>query len=380
MKIAIIQPRTPYHIAGSEKVFLKHAEFLSGLGHVIDFYTSIPKGLGDTGLFKEFIARKLPRINLFRFDISSSVPDLYRNDPDVGHVRWVTESLAFNERIFDELKSNRPDVILSYYLPDSILKPSGMPNVIYLSGYPSQPIPWYRAFIKFCDATISISSNVAQKWIEELKEVKFNYVLGTGVDYPLLIKSKIVSRAKYNLVYAGRLIKRKGVLTLLDAFRKIVTKNNDVHLWIIGDGELNTVLRNRIVDFGLNDNVTMTGVIDNPYDYFALADICLFPSHEGDGLMGTVLESMSAGKPVITTTNNGNEDVISNGESGILIEPKNIEAIVSAVNGLLDNDTQRKVMGKKAQSFIAQNSTWNKNAKQLSNVLVDVVERATKRL
>lgn len=42
MKIAIVQPRTSYYVAGSEKVSLKHAEYLSLLGHDIDFYTSIP--------------------------------------------------------------------------------------------------------------------------------------------------------------------------------------------------------------------------------------------------------------------------------------------------------------------------------------------------
>jgi glycosyltransferase involved in cell wall biosynthesis len=321
MRIAIIQPRTPYHVAGSEKVSLKHAEHLSKLGHIIDFYTSIPTGLEETFLFKEFIARGLENVNMLRFDISNSVRGLYEQKPDTDHVRWVTESIAFDEKIFEAIGQNKPDVILSYYLPDNLFKPAGIPNVLYLSGYPSKPVPWYKAFIKFCSATISISSVVSEKWSEYLTHTHFKYSLGTGVDYPLVIREKIQPKAKYNLVFAGRLIERKGIITLIDAFKQVVAEHNDIHLWVLGDGELRQNIEKKIDEFNLNEKVSVLGLVSNPYDYFSMADICIFPSHQGDGLMGTVLESMAAGKPVITTTANGNEDVIENGENGILIKP-----------------------------------------------------------
>ena len=105
-------------------------------------------------MFKEFVDKKLPNVNIIRFNISESISDLYTTKSDRDHVRWVTESVAFDEKIFEELKKNKPDVILSYYLPDNLFKPSNIPNVIYLSGYPSERVPWYKAFIRFCDATI----------------------------------------------------------------------------------------------------------------------------------------------------------------------------------------------------------------------------------
>jgi glycosyltransferase involved in cell wall biosynthesis len=238
MRIAIIQPRTPYHVAGSEKVSLKHAEYLSKLGHTIDFYTSTPKGLGETFLFKEFRGKELENVNILRFDISNSVPGLYEQKPDADHVRWVTESLAFDEKIFEAINKDKPDIILSYYLPDSLFKPVGVPNVLYLSGYPSKPVPWYKSFIKFCTATISISSIVSEKWSEYLQDNSLKYSLGTGVDYPLMIQEKIQPKAKYNLVFAGRLIERKGIITLIDAFRQVTSEHTDIHLWVLGDGEL----------------------------------------------------------------------------------------------------------------------------------------------
>jgi len=372
MRIAIIQPRTPYHVAGSEKVSLKHAEYLSKIGHTIDFYTSTPEGLEETFLFKEFVGKKLEKVNMLRFDISNSVPGLYEQKPDTDHVRWVTESLAFDEKIFEAIGRNKPDVILSYYLPDSLFKPTGIPNVLYLSGYPSKPVPWYKSFIRFCSATISISSIVSEKWSEYLTNTHLKYSLGTGVDYPLVIREKIQPKAKYNLVFAGRLIERKGILTLIDAFNEVASEHDDIHLCILGDGELRQSVEEKIAKSGIGEKVSMQGLVDNPYDYFAMADICIFPSHRGDGLMGTVLESMAAGKPVITTINNGNEDVIENGKNGILINPNDVKSLKQAIIDLLNDKDKRKELGENAEKFIAEHVAWEKNTKKLSDILTEI--------
>lgn len=372
MRIAIIQPRTPYHVAGSEKVSLKHAEYLSKLGHTIDFYTSIPHGLDETFLFKEFTGKELKNVNMLRFDISNSVHGLYEQKLDTDHVRWVTESLAFDEKIFETIKQNKPDIILSYYLPDNLFKPTDIPNVLYLSGYPSKPVPWYKAFIKFCNATISISSIVSEKWSEYLKDTPLKYSLGTGVDYPFTIQDEIQPKAKYNLVFAGRLIERKGIITLIDAFRQVMNEREDIHLWILGDGELRESINNKIKEFNLTEKVSLVGLVNNPYDYFLMADICVFPSHQGDGLMGTVLESMAAGKPVITTINNGNEDVIESDENGVLINPNDVPSLKQAIVDLIDDAGKRKKIGENAEKFIAEHVAWEKNAEKLSEILMDI--------
>ncbi len=379
MKIAIIQPRTSYFVSGSEKISLKHAEFLAKLGHTVDLYTSDFKGIEHTTLFKDFLNKKIRGVNIFYYNASELSPGIYDREPDREHVRWRDESESFNRLIFKDLNDNKPDIILAYYLPDNISKPRHIPNVVYLSGYSKNPIPFYKKYIESCDATIAISEVVSEKWTEEKKNVRLNYIHGTGVDYPLVIQDQILTKEKYNLVYAGRLIERKGVLTLLDVFEKITKVRNDIHLWILGEGELNTIMRERIIALGLQNKVTMTGLVDNPYDYFNIADICIFPSHEGDGLMGTVLESMSAGKAIIATTNNGNEDVITHKVNGILLEPKDEDGLVSCVLELIDDESQKRILGDNAKEFIIRNVTWEKNIIKLSNILEEVVNKVNKK-
>ncbi|HEU0080460.1 MAG TPA: glycosyltransferase family 4 protein [Candidatus Paceibacterota bacterium] len=372
MRIAIVQPRTSYHIAGSEKVSLKHAEYLSRMGHVVDLYTSISARLNESFLFREFTEKALENVNILRFDISNSILGLYEQKPDIDHVRWTIESLAFDEKIHEALILNRPDIILSYYLPDCLFKPIGIPNVLYISGYSSEHIPLYRSFIRFCSATISISSVVSEKWSAYIKDIHLRYLLGTGVDYPLVIQNTIPPKAGCNLVFAGRLIERKGIITLIHAFKEILAEQDNVHLWILGDGELKQHIEQKIRDFGITEKVSVIGLVSNPYDYFSMADICVFPSHQGDGLMGTVLESMSAGKPVITTINNGNEDVIIHGENGILIKPADILDLKKAVLDLISDDEKRMKLGARAKEFIAKHVAWEKNAKKLSDILSEI--------
>src|SRR3989344_4620207 len=142
---------------------------------------------------------------------------------------------------------------------------------------------------------------------------------------------------------------------------------------MLEDGELIENTKDRIREYQLSDYITMTGVVKNPYDYFRMADVCIFPSHIGDGLMGVVLESMASGKPVITTTENGNEDVIKNGINGILVAPNNIDMLVYEINRLLGDDLLRTRLGENAEKFISENMTWEKNCKKLADILQEVV-------
>jgi glycosyltransferase involved in cell wall biosynthesis len=374
MKIAIIQPRTSYFVSGSEKISLKHAEFLAKIGHSVDLYTTNYSGIRYTNLFNDFLEKNIKNVEIFSFDTSKIIPGIYDIEPDREHVRWVTESIAFDRLIFETLNKNKPDIILSYYLPDSLFKPLLIPNVVYLSGYSKDPVLAYKSYIKSCDATISISKVVAEKWSDNLKKVKMNYLLGTGVDFPPIFEEKVVPIEKYNLVFAGRLIERKGILTLLEAFEEIVKIQKDIHLWILGDGELREKIENEVRNKNLENKVTITGFVNNPSDYFNIADICVFPSHEGDGLMGTVLESMSCGKSIIATTDNGNEDVITNGFNGLLIKPRDVEELVSTVCSLIADKTKRNILGNNAKNFIAENVAWENNIIKLSDLFRDIIE------
>lgn len=373
MKIAIIQPRTSYFLSGSEKISIKHCQYLAKLGYEIDLYTSDFVGIKETELFKDFLDNKPNNVNVFKYDVSELEPGIYNVEPDREHNRWKKESIVFSKIISQDLNENKPDIVFSYYLPDSLYKPEGVPNVVYLAGTPSSPVPEYKEYIKGCK-TIAISSTVADNWSEMIKGFKSDYVLGTGVDYPISFNA-VEARYENNIVFAGRLIERKGVMTLLDAFNQALFDIKDTHLWILGDGELKNYIQQKIIDLNLVGKVTITGLVNNPYDYFSMATVCVFPSHNGDGLMGTVLESMAIGNAIIATTNNGNEDVIENGKNGILIEPKNTKNLSEAIVRVIKNKDLQIKLGTNAQKFIEENVAWDKNIVKLSKIFEEIVNK-----
>ncbi len=368
MKIAIIQPRASYYIAGSEKVSFKHAEHLAVQGVEVVYYTSnTPKDERSSFLFDEFKSKKINNVQIKCFDLLKKESDFYKSETSDRHDNWLIESLAFNQEILCEIKRDRPDIIFSYYLPDSILKPLDILNVIYLSGYPKNRVPIYKSFLKFVDSSISISNVVASVWSEETSRESERHILSTGVDMPEEYTTSVTKKSKIDLVFAGRLVERKGIITLIESVKNSKYLD-DIHLWILGDGELAQDLKRKIRNSKLTSNVTFTGNVVNPYDYFLMSDICVFPSHYGDGLMGVVLESMACGKPVITTRNNGNEDIIVSGQNGILIEAEKGKELTFAIDDLCREKNKRHEIGIAAKKTILENYSWEKHTNKLINI------------
>lgn len=371
MKIAIVQPRVSYYAGGGEKVPLIHINYLLKNGHKVILYTTKIAKKKQSFLYKKFLSTVSAHLKIRQYKIPKKYKFIYLKEPGQNRNRWDSESLLFNQLIFKDLDNDNPDVVISYYILDGVFRPTNLPAVLYLCGYPSDQLEIRKSFLRFFDSTISISNNVKKQWGGHLNEVKRNYVLNSGVEVNINNK-KIKSKYSLNLVFAGRLVKRKGLITLLKAMRLIIQKYPKTHLWIIGDGPQKQELINKISNMGLGNHTTMTGLLENIGQYFKMADICIFPSYKKEGLMGVVLEAMSAGKAVISTTNNGNEDIIENGVNGILIKPKNIDQLVKAISELIDDKQKRQQIGKKAKQYVLDNLTWETFIKKYINILKQI--------
>jgi len=232
----------------------------------------------------------------------------------------------------------------------------------------------YKSFLNQVDSVISISNLVEQKWREQIKDVPNKYVLGTGVVYPVKVHN-ISHKHKYNIVFAGRLIKRKGIMTLLEAFSLVSFMDSSVHLWILGDGPQKNEIIEYIHKFKLEKQITLCGTVTNPTDYFGFADVSVFPSYEKDGLMGVVLEAMSVGSPIITTIGSGSEDVIESGVNGYLVEPKSVNGLFNILSVLIYDENKKKLVGELAKKEVAEKLNWDIRIKLLDDIFQDVINK-----
>ena len=105
---------------------------------------------------------------------------------------------------------------------------------------------------------------------------------------------------------------------------------------IIGTGPDKEIFENRLKSLGLEKWVTFTGWVENQFDYLNIFDIFLFAGI-ADGLPYGLLEAMAFGKPVVATNNGAIHEAVTDGESGLLVEKRNPEAMANGIIRLLDD-------------------------------------------
>jgi glycosyltransferase involved in cell wall biosynthesis len=165
---------------------------------------------------------------------------------------------------------------------------------------------------------------------------KFNpKVKGAGVRKKHgLKKSKVI-------LFAGRMVGYKGLEYLLEAFKSIQDKF-DASLVLVGGGPLEDELKSKASALGLK-NIHFAGDVSESMlpEYYAACDVFVLPSVTRQEAFGLVLaEAMACGKPVVSTNFSGMPYVV--GDAGLLVEPRDVEGLASALLKVLGD---RKLAG-----------------------------------
>ena len=160
------------------------------------------------------------------------------------------------------------------------------------------------------------------------------------------------------VTFSGRLVERKGVGVLLEAWGKLAKDHQDVPLVIVGGGPLEKKLKDQSQELGIEENAKFFGFVNNIGDYLAATDIFVFPSFQ-EGFPNSVLEAMACGLPVIATRIGGVVDVIKNEENGLLVEPGNVEQLADALKRLISDTEHASALGKNALRTVRENYDIN---------------------
>lgn len=155
-----------------------------------------------------------------------------------------------------------------------------------------------------------------------------------------------------NIVFLGRLGKRKGVYDLIDAMPDIIKVHPHVKLRLAGDGEIESC-RKRAAENGSINNIEFLGWINSEVKKQLLSESSLFvlPSYN-EGLPMSMLEAMSFGVPVIVSDVGGIPAVIHNGENGIIVHAGEINQLEKEVSRVLSDMKCRNQMGVNAFNTI----------------------------
>lgn len=251
---------------------------------------------------------------------------------------------------------NPPKTVLSIQVPPSIHNRKSRRQVVNRTVLAL--IPW---IYPQADRLLALSQGVAED-VKSLipKNTPVEVIYNAGVDQEVLHKAKIplpseiLPQDAKLIVACGRLTEQKGFTYLLEAFAQ-VKKFIPVRLWILGEGELQQTLETQIQQLNLKDCVELIGFKSNPFQYMAAADLFVLSSiYEGFG--NVIVEAMACGTPVVASDcPHGPKEIITDGVNGLLIPPKNPQALAQAIIKVLTNPElaqQFKENGKKrAQDF-----------------------------
>ncbi|MCG6922684.1 MAG: glycosyltransferase family 4 protein [Acidobacteria bacterium] len=155
-------------------------------------------------------------------------------------------------------------------------------------------------------------------------------------------------------VFTGRLLRGKGLETLLVAFADVASARPDLHLVLVGSGEGQALsveedLKAEVRERGLGDRVTFTGRVDAVEGHLRAADLFVFPSvFEGLGI--SLVEAAACGLPAVASRTGGIVDVIEEGRSGVLVTPGEGDALARALLSLAGDDRAREQMGTRARA------------------------------
>ncbi len=140
----------------------------------------------------------------------------------------------------------------------------------------------------------------------------------------------------------------KGHADLLAAMARIVAKRPRARLLVVGDGVLRPELETRSRALGLGDRVAFTGAREDVATVLAALDVVVVPSHT-EGLSNSLLEAMAMARPVVATAVGGNPDAVEAGVSGLLVPPRDPEALAAAVLHLLERPDEARRLGEAAR-------------------------------
>ena len=149
------------------------------------------------------------------------------------------------------------------------------------------------------------------------------------------------------IVAAGRLADAKNYPLLIDAVG-VLRQSMKARLFILGQGELEPMLRQHIAERGLDDAVTLLGFHRNPWKFIARADVFALSSHY-EGFGNVLIEAMAVGVPVVATASAGTRDIVNHGVDGVLVESHTATALAAALRQVLENNERREEMARDAR-------------------------------
>ena len=359
MKILVLHGHLS--MGGEERVLLNVLRNLIELGYNVDLL--ITWNHGENNLFENEIPKK---VNYeFLFDNyngkSKIIKEIYR-------LRTKTTYLKKVEKIIEEKKY---DVIIDY--SSNLLKYKNFDIKVPIFAWihfsltfgeklSGEKVEKYKKQYKKYDKILTICDTMKDEFVEILGMDKTKVELVYNpINLEIIRKKAENVNPKYGnylkedyFLQVSRLTQQKQPEHLVDIYYKLKQRGIKEKLYFIGNGEKVKLIRQKIKEYNLEDDIILLGQIENPYPFFKNAKLFLHTA-KYEGLPTVLLESLAFGTPVVAyDCPTGPKDILGkNSEYGELIPLNDKDTFVKRVYELIDNN--EKYENYKKMSLIRAN-------------------------
>lgn len=195
------------------------------------------------------------------------------------------------------------------------------------------------------------------------------------------VKQKYNLENKIMIGFIGTFGQWHGAENIALAFGRLLKKSpeykNKAKLFMMGDGVRMPIVKKHILEFGLQENVVLTGLIpqEQGAKFLSACDILInatVPNPDGSEFFGSptkLFEYMAMGKAIICSDMAQMSKILEQGKTAYMVEPGNIDELATAMKELVDDSELRRRLGDNARDEVIQKYTWDKHVDKILKVV-----------
>ena len=175
-----------------------------------------------------------------------------------------------------------------------------------------------------------------------------------GINMEHYVPQERPPHSGFTFVFVGRIVRDKGINELVAAFDRLHRQHDDVRLVLVGPSEddLDPVLPQTIERINRGEGIENVGRQSDVRPFYQNADALVFPSYR-EGFPNVVIEAGAMGLPSIVTDINGAREIIIDGQNGIIVPPRDEDALYQAMRRFVESPDEVKALAANARPLIA---------------------------
>lgn len=310
----------------------------------------------------------------------------------------LLESLAFDVIDFPEYGAEGFAYLLDRtpwnWAPVAVQLHAPLAMFVEHMGWPERNSDFHRVgtlmeevAVRKADALMACSANIAELTAGFYGVPRESIdVVHCGVDAEAFrpAEAKRPADRRPTVLFAGNIAGNKGVAVVLDAVLRLRARYPDVMLQILGkaDSPLLEELLEKVHEAGAGANVEHVGFAERAQmpEYYRRTDVFCSPALYEGGVANVYLEAMACGCPVVASTVGGAPEAVADGETGLLVPPGDVDAVVRALDRLLGDEALRRRLGRAGRRRVEEYFAMDRYIDRVLAVYHKAIDRSRRRL